>query len=349
VTTLNTPGPATVGEPELLEPKELIGRPFSVRNTIIKWLAGMAVLTLISFAIGGNSYYVNVWTNGLLFAGLALAWNIIGGFGGQFSLGHAVFFGVGAYSTVLLSNLGWGAWPPIIVGLVIAGLLAWGMAAPLFRLRGHFFSIATLALTVVAGALANYFVFTGGPQGAHLPFDSFILQNPDSYVWLMLGYVGLVAVVATWIKHTRMGYSLFAVRDDQDAAQSVGINPLSVKTQGFIISAALTGLGGGLFVQFVTFIDPGTAFDVEQIGIRLPLLALIGGIGTIYGPIIGALIMEPGADLLKGQFGGQIPGLDLIIFSAILILAALFFRRGIAGFVQRADVLIRRRWAKRGR
>jgi branched-chain amino acid transport system permease protein len=309
---------------------------------------GIGVLAVLSYLVSLSPYYVNIWTNGLLFAGLALAWNIIGGFGGQFSLGHAVFFGIGAYSTVLLSSIGWGTWAPIGIGVVIATLVAWALAAPLFRLRGHFFAIATLALTVVCLALANYVGFTGGPRGAQLPLDSLIFQNPTNYVWLMLAYVALATIVATVVKHGRVGYALFGVRDNQEGARSVGVNPRATKTQGLLISAALTGLGGGLFAQFTTFVNPGTAFDIEHVGIRLPLLALIGGLGTVYGPVIGGLVMEPVAKLLEGEFGGEIPGLAMMIFAALLILAALFFKNGIAGAIRRVGVILGRRWGRYG-
>jgi branched-chain amino acid transport system permease protein len=232
-----------------------------------------------------------------------------------------------------------------MVGVLVATMLAAGLAWPIFRLRGPFFAIATLALTVVAAALANYFSFTGGPRGVSIPFNKQLFTDLTSYAWLMLGFLALAAAITVGLKRSRLGFYLLAVRDDEDAARAAGISPLQVKTFGLMLSAALTALGGGLFAEFVGFVDPSSAFSLDEVGIRLPLLALIGGVGTVPGPIIGALLMQPSAEYLRGTFGTQIPGLHLIILGILLILAALYFKHGVWGTVSHAArwVLVRGR------
>lgn len=309
----------------------------------------MVFLAFISLVVSGDDYYTNLWTSGLMFAGMASAWNIISGFGGQFSLGHAVFFGVGGYTAILVPTHGGNLYVGMLCGVLLAGFVAAALAVPLFRLRGHFFTIATLGLSIVALALANYFDFLGAAQGIALPFEATLLSNPADYVWVMLGYLALVSAVALYIKHTRLGFSLFAVRDDQEAARSIGINPLLVKSIGLVLSAMLTGLAGALFIHFIGFLDPESAFSIERVGIQLPLLALIGGIGTVIGPIVGALILQTGTDYLRGEFGGEVPGLNYIILAVILITFARFFPGGMTGLATSMRRHLTRKKAHRDR
>jgi branched-chain amino acid transport system permease protein len=299
-----------------------------------RYFVGMAAIGCLAAVVSSDAYWTTLVTGALLFAGLASAWNIIGGIGGQFSFGHAVFFGIGAYVVALLqTRLGWSPWLGLagaaVAAAAVAALLAW----PLFRLRGPFFAIATLAVSAVALSLANYFSFTGGPQGISLPFQDSLFVEPAAYLWLMFGYCAAVVAIAQVVLRSALGYRLLAVRDDDAAARASGIDPLAVKTTGLVLSAALTAIGGGLFTSYVGFIDPASVFSLSEISVRLPLLALLGGIGTVSGPVIGALIVQPGADYLRGEFGTVAPGLHLVVLGALLIVFALFFKRGVHGAV----------------
>ena len=306
-------------------------------NAVRAWggyACGMAAVGGLAAVVSSNAYWTTLVTGALLFAGLASAWNIIGGIGGQFSFGHAVFFGIGAYVVALLqTDLGWSPWLGMVVAAVAASVVAVLLAWPLFRLRGPFFAIATLAVSAVALSLANYFTFTGGPQGISVPFQDSLFVEPAAYLWLMFGYCAAVVAIAQVVVRSALGYRLLAVRDDDAAARASGIDPLAVKTAGLVLSAALTAVGGGLFTSYVGFIDPASVFSLSEVSVRLPLLALLGGIGTLSGPVIGALVVQPGADYLRGEFGTVAPGLHLVVLGALLIVFALFFKRGVHGAV----------------
>jgi branched-chain amino acid transport system permease protein len=338
------------------------GVPNTRLNTLkpawLSWggfVVGMAILALITVLVGQDPYYRTLATAGLMFAGLAVAWNILGGYAGQFSLAHAVFFAIGAYSvSLLMVNKGWAWYLGLLVGIVISVVLAALVSWPLFRLRGPFFAIGTLALSEVAFALAYYFEWTGGTQGVQIPF----LDRPitDQNVWLAIffAFLAFCLAVSLGVIRGRLGYYLVAVRDDEDAASASGANPLVVKTIAFMISAALTALGGGLFVLYVGFLDPPSFLSALEVGAYIPLLALIGGIGTLVGPMLGALLLNPGEAYLRGELAGGTPGVSRLIVGVVLVLVALYFREGIWGklspLVARLDLarLIPKRGRNRG-
>lgn len=300
-----------------------------------KYGIGMTAVGLLALAATQDGYWSSLMIGALLFAGLASAWNLIGGFGGQFSFGHAAFFGIGAYGVALTQvRLGWPPWPGLLLGTAVAGLLAAALAWPIFRLRGPFFSIATLAISAVVLSLANYLDFTGGSQGLTIPFEDSPFVEPTAYVAMMFLYCAVVVAISLGVLRSGLGYRLRAVRDDEEAARALGISPLAVKTTALVLSAMLTGVGGGLYTTYLGFIDPHSVFSLSEVSVRLPLLALLGGIGTVSGPVIGALVVQPGADYLRGEFGAVAPGLHLVILGALLILFALFFKRGVHGAIQ---------------
>jgi branched-chain amino acid transport system permease protein len=331
-TPVGTPSESPQAEIE----HEILPRPVvaseSAARAWTQYLLGIGLVGLVTYLLLGNPYWLNLFTVGLLFAGIASAWNIIGGFGGQFSLGHSVFFGIGAYTVVLLQvNHGWSPWLALAAGSAIASAVAVVLAWPLFRLRGPFFAIGTLALSQVAAALANYFEFTGGPGGLRIPYQDLAVTDPKQWAWIMFAYVAVTVAVVVLIVRNRLGYYLVAVRDEEDAAAAAGANPLLVKTIGLVISAALTAVGGGLLIMFIGFLDPAYVLSIIDVGARMPLLVLIGGIGTVAGPVIGALILHPGEAYFRGEFATLPPGVSQLAIGVILVLAALTFKRGIWG------------------
>jgi branched-chain amino acid transport system permease protein len=300
-------------------------------------LAGLPLAFLWS-----SPYWVNILAYTYLFAALAAAWNIIGGFGGQFSLGHGVFFAISAYAVArLYLDLGltpWLAiWPAAALATVVALLISW----PTFRLRGPFFAIATMAINEACLALANYSdKITGGPRGILIPFraglQNMIFVERWKYALLMFGFMVIVVLITVWLRRARLGHYLLAVRADEDAARAAGVSVLKVKLQGMALSAFLTGIGGGLFAMYVRVLDPPTLFTLPDIGVKFALISLIGGIGTIIGPVIGALLVMPLEFYLRNAIGGDIPGGHLIVLGAVLVIAALFLKRGVVGAVQAA-------------
>lgn len=300
--------------------------------------AGLLVLAALPLPIlWQDPYWTNILAYTYLFAGLAASWNIIGGFGGQFSLGHGVFFAIGAYGVALFYlDLGlspWIAmWPIAILGAAFAALISW----PTFRLRGPFFAIATMAINEACFAIVNYSErLTGGPRGLFIPFRAglrnMIFAERWKYGLLMLGFMCAVVFLTVWLRRSRLGHYLLAVREDEDAARAAGVNVLMVKLQGIALSAGLTSIGGGLFAMYVRIFEPPTLFSLPDIGVKFALLSLIGGIGTIIGPVVGAIVIVPLENYLQGAIGGVIPGANYIVLGAILVLAALFLKRGIVG------------------
>lgn len=311
------------------------------------WLAfagSMVVIGIVTALLLGQPYYLSLAIVGILFAGLASAWNIIGGFGGQFSLAHAVFFAVGGYSVALTQvNFHWPPWPGLVLGIVLSAVLAVILAWPLFRLRGPFFAIGTLVLSVVALALATWMPWTGAALGVQIPFADQPITSRPVWAFIFFGFLILTVAVSLVISRGRLGFYLIAVRDDHDAASAAGVNALGVKTTAFAISAALTGLGGGLYVMYLGFLDPPTFLDAVQIGAFIPLCALIGGLGTVAGPVVGGLLLPTLQTYLRGSLSGLPAGVSEAILGLVLILASLFFREGVWGYLSRLGRRIVRR------
>lgn len=291
----------------------------------------------LSWLYAGDPFVLNILAYTFLFAALASSWNIIGGFGGQFSLGHGVFFAIGAYVTANL-YIHWqvSPWIALIPAAGLAAMVAALVSWPTFRLKGPFFAIATMALNEVAFVLSNYFSsVTGGPRGLSLPFQAgvgnMIFTNRFHYALLMLGFLIVCMLVSAWVLRGRLGYYLQAVHQDEDAARAAGIRVLHVKLTGMAVSAALTGMGGTIFAMYVRFVDPPTLLTLPQMGVKFALIALIGGVGTLYGPLAGALLIVPLEFHLRASLGGSVPGANLIVLGATLVLCALFLKRGIVG------------------
>jgi branched-chain amino acid transport system permease protein len=316
-----------------------------------RYAVGIVVLALLLVLLKDSPYYLNLLVISYVFAGLASAWNIIGGFGGQFSLGHGVFFATGAYVVaILFSRYHISPWLGLVPATLAAAAVGGLISAPIFRLRGPFFSIATLALNQIALVLVNYSKFLGGPRGVTIDFKpgiaNMIFEEGWQYGLLALAFCALTIAVAMLVRRSRLGYYLLAVREDEDSARSTGINAFSVKLYGMLISSALTGVGGAIYAMFVLFVDPPTVFSLPDIGVRFALLALIGGIGTIPGPVVGALLITPAASYLRGALTGFRPGTHLIVLAIIMILAPLFMRRGIVGAIEDLGRRLRRRGAR---
>ena len=308
----------------------------------------LGLLCALTYALSGDTFTLNILATTFLFAGLASAWNLIGGYGGQFSLGHSVFFAVGAYVTAnLYLRGGVTPWLGLLPAAALAALVATLVSWPVFRLRGPFFAIATMASTEVALALGNYFTgITGGTRGMSIPFRlgalNMIFRDRLSYTAMMLGFTALCLVIVLAITRSRLGYYLQAVRDNEAAAQAAGIDVLRTKLAGMAISAALTGIGGGLFMMSVRTADPAALLSLFDFGIKFALIALIGGLGTVYGPVFGALLIIPLENWLRATLGGFAPGLSVVVLGAVLILASLFLKQGIVGAARQLAGRVRR-------
>jgi branched-chain amino acid transport system permease protein len=323
----------------------------SPATAVWRYIGLMVLAALPLVFLAKDPYWLNIIAFTYLMGGLAAAWNIIGGFGGQFSLGHGVFFGIGAYATAFFTTrYGLSPWLIMVPAAAVAALVAMLISWPTFRLRGPFFAIATMAFNEVAFVLANHFdTFTGGPRGIMIPFkagfSNMIFRERWQYAVLMFVFVAVVIGISVWLRRSRLGYYLLAVREDEDAARASGINVLGVKLKGMALSAFLTAIGGTLFTMYLRFIDPPTLFTLQDVGVKFALLSLIGGVGTIAGPLLGAALVVPFENFLRAELADALPGMNLAILGLLMVLAALFMKRGVVGAI---EDLVRKFKSKKG-
>jgi branched-chain amino acid transport system permease protein len=311
-------------------------------------------LPILGFLIGAVlvSLFVtsNVVLNFLVFtlilAIAAQGWNLLGGYGGQYSFGHAAFFGMGAYvSAILQQRFGVNAYPAVAFGIAAAALLGYAIGAMVFRagLRGSYFALVTLAFAEVLRILANATEITGGAAGLliSLNLGAGNLQFADRSSFLILGAVLLAfaMLITLALEKSRIGAQLVAVRENEAAAAALGVDILAVKLRAISLSAALTGAAGALYAQYFLYIDSNIAFGT-WISVEALLAPIIGGAGTVFGPLIGALILQGLSEGTK-MLIGKIPGLDLIIFGVLLILVVRFPLHRIPG-------LLAARWRGKG-
>jgi len=277
----------------------------------------------------------------------ASAWNIVGGYAGQVSIGHAVFFGFGAYSSVVVyTHLGW---PPIAgapLGMALSVLLAAAIGVPTLRLSGHYFSMATIAVGELVRVLSSTSDFLGGAQGLGGPaiprtvFDlSFLSATPFYYIFLG---VLLVLLGVTWaIERGRMGFYLRAIKDSERAARSLGVSAGRYKLYAYMLSGAFTSLAGSLYLCMFGFVDPESGFGI-LISVKMVVMAALGGAGQLLGPLVGALILVPLEELSNSLLGGQGAGLTFVVYGAIIVIIARFLPSGLLSLldcrkVNRAD------------
>ncbi len=282
-----------------------------------------------------------VWVSFILLtlyaALLGQAWNILGGFAGQFSFGHALFFGFGAYAQAL-AQMQWGInpWVAVWLAMGLAALVGVGVGALSFRygLKGSYFALVTLAFAEVCRILAVSFEFTGAGVGLMLPLKVSLgnLQFADKrgYVYVLLALVVAALLVTWWLQHSRLGAYMQAVRDNDEAAQAVGVKPMPVKIWAIGLSGAFMGAAGAVYVQIYQYIDPSIAFG-PHVSVEALVAAIVGGMGTLWGPIWGALVLHIVSDLTRNLFGA-LPGLNMVIYGAVLVLIVMFAPRGIAGW-----------------
>ncbi|RZI63438.1 MAG: branched-chain amino acid ABC transporter permease, partial [Variovorax sp.] len=281
---------------------------------------------------------------------IAQAWNILGGFGGQFSFGHALFFGTGAYIQAIAQLQGginpWVALPLAVAGAAAVGLFV-GALSFRYGLKGSYFALVTLAFAEVFRIVAVSVPFTGGGVGLMVPLRESVANmqfaTRAGSLWLVLGFVVVALLVTWWLRHGRFGAYLQAVRDNEDAARAVGVNPFRIKLAAICISGAFMGAAGAFYVQVFQYIDPGIAYG-SVTSVEALVAAIVGGMGTLWGPVLGAVALHVLADLTRNLFG-ELPGINMVIYGVVLVLIVIFLPRGIAGIGQS----VRQLWASQGK
>jgi branched-chain amino acid transport system permease protein len=278
---------------------------------------------------------------------IAQAWNVLGGFGGQFSFGHALFFGTGAYFQAIAQlTWGWNPWLALPAAMLMAALVGAWVGALSFRygLKGSYFALVTLAFAEVFRIVTLSVPFTGAGVGLMLPLKESVgnmqFASRSGFVWLILGLVTLALCVTAYLRNSRFGAYLQAVRDNEDAARAVGVNPFQVKTWATVLSGGLMGSAGAFYVQVFQYIDPSIGFGAHT-SVEALVGAIVGGMGTLWGPVLGALALHVLADLTRNLFG-QMPGINMIIYGSVLIVIVMFLPRGIAGLANYTPKMWRR-------
>jgi branched-chain amino acid transport system permease protein len=286
-----------------------------------------------------NPFYIHLFIMIFFYIFLALGWNVVGGFAGQLSLGHTVFYGIGAYtSTLLFINLGISPWLGMLAGGILATLTSVVIGVPCFRLHGPFFAMSTLALGEVFRILATYWRdLTQGTMGITIPvkfgWGNFIFEEKAAYYYVILAFTGVALGISHWVHRSRFGSNLVALREDEEAAESLGINVPRNKLWAMMISAFLVALGGTFSAQYILFIDPDAEFSVG-LSLMIAIFPILGGIGTVWGPVIGAAVLVPLQEFLRAWLGSSLHGLHLFIYGGLLIIVVTFLPRGILDWVQ---------------
>jgi branched-chain amino acid transport system permease protein len=318
----------------------------------MKDLAGIAAFAAVVGALTlalDSGVWLTFIMMALYAALLAQSWNMLGGYGGQFSFGHALFFGTGAYVQAMAQlSLGWNAWLALAAAVALAAGVAAFVGALTFRygLKGSYFALVTLAFAEVFRILAVSVDFTGGGVGLMLPlreaFANMQFGSRKGYIGLVLALVVAAMLVTSWLGHSRFGAQLQAVRDNEDAARAIGVDAWAVKLGAITLSAAFMGAGGAFYVQVFQYIDPGLAFGPTS-SVEALVAAIVGGMGTLWGPVLGAAVLHLLAELTRNLFG-QLPGLNMIVYGSVLVLIVMFVPRGLSGVGRSVrDVLLGRR------
>lgn len=312
------------------------------RTTRIGALVALALALLLFPAVFTLPYPRDVMIKIFLYALLAQAWNLLGGYCGQISLGHAVFFGIGAYtSSVLLIRWDVSPWFGMLAGMALAVLVSQVIGFPCFRLRGHYFAIATIAIGEIVQTIMINWDAVGGARGLQLPirpetFVNFQFHRAKwPYYYIALGVFALVFGLTALVEQSRMGYYFRAIREDPDAAASLGVPLARYKLLAIALSAAFTALAGSFYAQYVLFIDPESVFPLS-LSILICLVAVLGGVGTLWGPFLGAVILIPLSEATRVYFGGTGKAVDLMIYGGLIVLVAVFQPAGLAGLLARA-------------
>jgi branched-chain amino acid transport system permease protein len=314
----------------------------SCRDLIVIVLVTVAIV-LVGILLPNNGYFLRIATLILMFAGMSSAWNLIGGYANQVSLGHAAFFGLGAYvSTLLFIHYGISPWLGMLFAGVLGALASIAVGLPTFRLRGHYYALATLAVAELFRILALYFRgVTKGAVGLSVPYVSepsiwtFQYFGNRPYFFIAAGLLAIAIAMSFWLERGPLGYRLRALRNSHAAAEVVGVNTTRAKLHANLLSAALMAMYGTFYAQFQYFIDPNTVFGFWTVSIKVAMIAILGGVGTVWGPLIGACILVTLGEWTDTIFTGHLAALSKLLYAIILIVLIVYRPGGLLSLIPR--------------
>jgi branched-chain amino acid transport system permease protein len=299
---------------------------------------GLTMALIVPFVITDPSHQ-NLAILILMAAQMGVAWNIIGGYAGQISLGQVAFYGIGAYtSTLLFAKWGINPWIGMLLGGVIASGISLVIGFSCFRLKGHYFSMATIAVAEIVQIIFTNWDFAGSAVGLTIPMNqqgwkAFVFDSKVPYYYIALGLLLATLLVNYLIEKSYLGYYFRAIKDEPDAAKSLGVHLSTYKQIAFAISSFFTALGGSFYAQKELYIDPGSVLQTG-LSIKMALVSILGGVGTLFGPIIGAGALTFIEEGTRTWFGGTGRGIDLIIYASLIVVISVYYPTGALGWIK---------------
>jgi branched-chain amino acid transport system permease protein len=330
-----------------------------LREIFLDWEKTQVVISLVLLGLLGlaplfvsSPYYTGILVLTTIYLFIGISWNIVSGFAGQLLMAHIIFVACGAYTVIVLYNrFGLTPWIGILIAGIVASLLGYAVALITLRygLKADYFALFTIALMVAMKTIFLKWEFIGGALGMGLSLSDptlgkMIFHDKAPYLYIALTLATFGVFVQYMIYRSKMGKYFMAIREEESAAAALGVNTSLYKTIAVVISAALAGIGGGFYVMYVGFVDPPQIFDL---GLNVEMILagpIIGGLGSLAGPVLGALVNKPLSELLRGFLAEGRSGTNLIVYGSFLILAILFMPRGLTGVLQTLYLKVTRRF-----
>lgn len=306
-------------------------------STVPRWPVVAAALICAGLALVPvlvrDAFTLQVLLLAIMFGALGACWNLVGGFLGRISFGHGVFVGVGGYATLLLlHHLKVSPLIGIPLGGLLSAALAWLVGGPTLRLSGHYFAMATIALLQIGLLLFINWEWAGGAVGLEAPIGNapwmLLFRGKVPYYWIAVGLAFVTFCVTYFLVHSRTGFYWRAINGDEAAARSLGVPADRYKMLAFVLSAGMTGVWGGFFAMYVGFIDPESMFSLTM-SVQMVLVAILGGVGTLAGPWLGAAVLLPLSEGTRVLWGSSGMGLDLLVFGLAILLVTMFLPGGL--------------------
>jgi branched-chain amino acid transport system permease protein len=315
-------------------------------RNLVRYATAVTAVFLLAIPLGvTDEYYLHVLAVILYFAYMASAWNIVCGYTGQLSLGHSALSGIGGYvSTLLLINAGLSPWIGMFVGAICATGVGVLVGWPCFRLRGPYFALTTIAFAEILRIWTEnteeiFGLELRGAQGLSVPLKGhapalFQFEGKVPYYYIIIAMLVAVMAITWWMERSRTGFYLKAIRADQDGAEALGVNSTRYLLSAMAVSSFLTALGGSFYAQYFRYINPERNMGLD-FSIELALMGIVGGQGTVLGPVLGAFLLTPAGEITRATLGGKFPGLHLVIYGSVLIFAMLFLPKGLIQPIRR--------------